>query len=1710
MPYDELGNYYHGIDPELMRYATTVKKTEPKEQQELKQRSLQNRSTPAEYARREKVLSEVPDFFYQKPGGMSEMPPPPEPYTTAPSTLGKIIDRSGLTVPAQIATNMAAGYPLALLGAFGAPETAGTLAQYIAPTAKPAKDVLEGLGELAARTGPMPELMFMGKHRTVTPSDVQVLGARGINAARELKAVPHDFSVGRQGVNVLNAFGEPTIGSKLGSFENKIIGEPKRQKLREAASNAPQDVAYNPLRERVAENYEPGMPMYAVRNKGQGEVLFGKNTPYAKASEVSDSYSQLNQVVDDARPIKSANQMNPESLVRKYQTTLGREMQRDLEDFKANRYLQQLGILDADVYDAQNIRNFTQSKEERDAEDFELIKEWSNLPETQVKAEQNGRTIIPFQDYEARVKAANAWLEGPFRKHVQTYLGTAEDPLLEKAAQGLTYRDPEELDRIHDDYVDPADVQATRVANNFPARGVYGTKALETKQMLDKSTTALQTAERERIDLGRRLYEANPDADPAVDPTYAASGNIVDKLKAQVKALEDQYEKLSLAEKFEELSDSSLNKYTRKEVAQHMPLAEQIAFFPNLAKTPDEATMYGLNKYNMAGTGLNDIAEDFVNQIMQGQIPIDQIKNMPLPKFVESVAKPREQAKLAEKLKAQKNAEKFLTYLKDEVAKVPPDKIFGNAVAIEFDSNTPMDEIKRGISTETEILDHCSGQGCSGSRKHFLTGKSRQYEPAFDPVTGEPTKNSSGRTTSYMDDVANGSKKLVSIRDRNSGISTVTLEMKVANSQPREADGVAQEILSQANLVDVDQHLQYLLDNGNFPRTAEGVKFAVDHMLNDGIIDPDLDGINNRELTQREREELQHVKNMMIRMAENENKYNLGFVSGYQNGRIDLKYQAALKDYLNSISDQIKGTGGNLEPNAEIYDSENPESIQRGIDRTNLRSQDIDMHTFDTMPRFITLDDIKSAKFDTPVVNPSAANNYQAVVQEWLGNQRRAIVNWYENHLSQLDSAPQIISELQRYRTNMYGDGMNGAADELGDLQYRLEDFQRGQTQTAAQPAQGELGLVGPAMERIYQLYGPENQSAISLILGQSLPGVNSLRELLRNIRQVGSELAHDFADELERGIQIERENLADQQPAPQDLPTLTRNVFDQLHEHFDRLNGVPPNTQTLRNALEQTRRTVLNHPDAINILNQLPPQARAAMADVFAANAIPHPNERNQPARVNAQPTAQDEFNDALRHLEREYGELSMTDTPEVIARVIRNNPELYRLTEIRPGMRDALLQHIGQFGFDGVAQQPAQQPEITRNQFLGEVLPAFDRVVNQMAPEDETAAGAIFSQALTRSNTPEELIANLRNIGGPVAARITSMLSADLRTPRGENLPHELTLNNAQNEGYSQVLNDLAENLRPSFAESVRNINADFRQNPRSYLYEINRAIEGVEINDPNNVELIRALRRYRELLATSLPEGFKKGGQVKKYQVGGMVSSEPIESPNQPGLIPPTFPQITGADKNKIKDQLFNVNAMNLGNPNYSLGVENIMTNTDAKDFRNPSYSNADNVAAYVNSKDPQNVKVMPRMPQYGDKTITPQLMGHEFQHTQDFLRPQGGMNLYQKMKQEILQQAIEANFQKAKKNYPEYSRLGYYDQTDAPFSERLADFAGYESILPRGQRLVDTPFGKEVFNTPALQNYYHAAVRPMEQKMMPQDEVSPIDLLKMKYELMMRKK
>jgi hypothetical protein len=178
-------------------------------------------------------------------------------------------------------------------------------------------------------------------------------------------------------------------------------------------------------------------------------------------------------------------------------------------------------------------------------------------------------------------------------------------------------------------------------------------------------------------------------------------------------------------------------------------------------------------------------------------------------------------------------------------------------------------------------------------------------------------------------------------------------------------------------------------------------------------------------------------------------------------------------------------------------------------------------------------------------------------------------------------------------------------------------------------------------------------------------------------------------------------------------------------------------------------------------------------------------------------------------------------------------------------------------------------------------------------------------------------------------------------------------------------------------------------------------------------------------------------------------------------------------------------------NLSTPAFTQGVTNI------------DFMSGQNGVGYVSPSSPTNVNIFP----YAEQA--PQILAHEIAHTQAMLAnkrrpqpsdvtiPQYNEAKYKREEGSNLQKQLIDNYKNYIETYvqtkgtkdAEAQLGGYFGNKTAQYDERIADLQSLEAKLPKGQTLLDTPLGKEILNTPELQNYWRQTVTPLDVKALP---------------------
>jgi flagellar biosynthesis chaperone FliJ len=797
---------------------------------------------------------------------------PPKPYSTATNFPQAVADRLGISAIPQALMAAATGFPAAVASEMGYKDTAKSI-QY-QPTSRDATNVLEGLQKAVEVSKLPPYIGNIPRARPIlTGDDVRVMGKRAIETGREIAAIPDDFRNAQSGIMRQNYMGEPTYGARLQGTADDIGDALARIEARKSAyaTSMPGSV-------QVFSDMVPDSKMYAVKPTG-GQLVKSvdpvtgelRELPNSSVAGISDVYENIRKPTEG------------QGLINQYLRTFVNRpgMQEIWDDFNAKKVNEEFpGAPTPDqAREAFQVKYPTaKSRNERMTTFFD---EFAALPAAQAAAAELGISIPTFEDYQKRINAANTWGQKSFANYIQKYVGTKEDPALQLATQGITFKDAEKLTENAADalnYTSPTELREARTQAGFSPEG-------EVQPFLKEKLTELKAVDdqlREMVTTRNGLYEQarTQGVDPASIPEYAELTNKLASKIAEKERITQQADNYKLGKSYETLADMSIEPRTAKDLKRKLGFAEK-QLFPYLDKTPDEATLYDINTTPIERLGLTELASKFMDDIVAGKIPIEQIGNVSIPKYIQESASARIAKEAAAKKDLAAQQRLFDNYLQEQVQRIPSDKIFGNAGVLEITNAMTMDEIRRHLSTDTIALDHCVGQGGSGTR-------GKQYVPMIDPVTGEAPKGSSGEDTSYVRNISKNGDKIASFRDLVTGKPVGTVQLS--------ANGAGE--------------------------------------------------------------------------------FDVGYASGYQNGRMQSAYSDALASYLNSISDQIAGAGDNLTKNGVL--DKNNVSPREMRDITGLAERELKQLSFDGMPRFLTRDAIIALNNERKSMLPSAQLNSEA------------------------------------------------------------------------------------------------------------------------------------------------------------------------------------------------------------------------------------------------------------------------------------------------------------------------------------------------------------------------------------------------------------------------------------------------------------------------------------------------------------------------------------------------------------------------------------------------------------------------------------------------------------------------------------------------------------------------------------------------------------
>jgi len=595
--------------------------------------------------------------------------------------------------------------------------------------------------------------------RGINPNDVRVMGAEVKNFGKQVREVPADFQNAQAGVSRIDPLtGKPTLGVKLqGAAEGMGDIIAQREAAGKSAIPGLIDTKMNIVRP------EGTRILRAKQPQGGADITHNTNRP-AQVESLDPLLGGLNDfaLIDRAAPAS----LVVDQYLQNYMNLTNRNNRLHEENYNKTAVKQARELFpdapsDQTALQAMTTRYGGNHEPGMDQQRLRALDEYAKSPEAAAAVAQGADPIPSIEDFYKMHEASNKWRNNNLGNFISKFSGTASDPALKLAEQGLTFKNPDELLRSQTDYDWQANVN--RGIAQTPLEGAIAPK-LAAKQ--DELVQAVQ----EQNEIGN---EGDPDA-------QRAAGDKVAKLRKEVDNL-----KLGVA--YESAVDASIRPTNAQGLAEDLDYVNR-QYFPSLTGEKDpNALAYRLKSNFVERLGFDEIAAQMHKDILSGKIALDKVPNISVDAYIKKNAEAREIAKEAEENQKLLYVNTVKKRFSDMAQNLPSDaKTFGNGFVLESTSDTPGNEVIQRASDDTGCMDHCGGQGGSASQRgytvHPFTGREKTtYEPIMRlDLPGVPNPKASERAqtelTSYIRGVISGNKQLSHVRDATTGMPAATIE----------------------------------------------------------------------------------------------------------------------------------------------------------------------------------------------------------------------------------------------------------------------------------------------------------------------------------------------------------------------------------------------------------------------------------------------------------------------------------------------------------------------------------------------------------------------------------------------------------------------------------------------------------------------------------------------------------------------------------------------------------------------------------------------------------------------------------------------------------------------------------------------------------------------------------------------------------------------
>ena len=667
------------------------------------------------------------------------------------------------------------------------PSYATRTAKALAPKTQVGRDFLEGVGSASTAAmlphtwpmgpkGMMSNIVGLDERRPLmSPNDVRVLGAQGVNTAREISAIPTDFANYRDANIVrespVRGEGSTTFGGQLGQAAESLGDTMARREMQ----------GLTPIPGLPAA-LQPDTKMYAVRPEGSRLNTFFPTIP-PEAGTYQPRVNPIADIISTANDIPTLDpNLRQVDILDRAKEQLDEPSSDSYDRFidkKAEELYPDLSARDR--MSAVKVANYGDGTGSAfNKLESQWFDEWRNSPEGIAVGAQRFNST---EDIANAHKSAVNWLNTVFTNFVDKQWGASNNEVVKLAEKGLTVQNKEEF--LGGPFVRPtAATLAERAAMGLDPQGEYSKGLREESQKVEDADAVYRQAAVKRLEAS--VNAQGRGVRPAEDKAFVAASREASKAEAVLNKAQMAWQNQQLAFRLETMADNSVVRKLADDAKADLVQHER-QFYPTLEKTPGDEAVYFL----AGNSALRDIANAFYKDVMSGKIKPGKMPNS-VGQFVKKNAEARimmeNQAKAVEK----ERQEAFVEALMTRMEAIPDANKVGSIGVSVITKDLGLENVKHEFSIATAVCDFCLGEGgmAKDGTRNLFTGKKQTYEPQVNPITGKPNPLAVAPRMTYINGVMKDNDMVWIINEAGTGLPEGAMHLRPDNKGQYNVAGV--------------------------------------------------------------------------------------------------------------------------------------------------------------------------------------------------------------------------------------------------------------------------------------------------------------------------------------------------------------------------------------------------------------------------------------------------------------------------------------------------------------------------------------------------------------------------------------------------------------------------------------------------------------------------------------------------------------------------------------------------------------------------------------------------------------------------------------------------------------------------------------------------------------------------------------------------------